>query len=101
LHRRVPNPEASRSLLYRFFINKFYVDEIYNALFVMPFCVATEILQWGIEALGIDLLLTGSGYLVAYLANLLRRIQTGVVNSYAFGILLGIVAVLVYLLKNW
>ncbi|MCY3023941.1 MAG: NADH-quinone oxidoreductase subunit L, partial [Planctomycetota bacterium] len=97
--RCVPNPDAAAGrLLYRLSLNKFYVDEIYQVLLVTPFMVGAELLHWLVEMLFIDLLVTGTGYAVAWLAGFLRRMQTGLVNSYAAAILVGALALLFYLL---
>jgi NADH-quinone oxidoreductase subunit L len=98
--RRVPNPDGSKNFLYRLSLNKFYVDETYNALIVMPFVIGAEIAHWVIEMLFIDLLVTGFGYAVAFCSGSLRRIQSGLLNAYAFFILSGTVAVLLYLLRR-
>jgi NADH-quinone oxidoreductase subunit L len=98
--RHVPEPAKSRNFLYRLSLNKFYVDETYDVLLVTPFMVGSEILNWGIETLFIDLIVTGTGYLVAFAGSVLRRMQTGVVNTYALAILLGAAAALLYLLKQ-
>jgi NADH-quinone oxidoreductase subunit L len=95
---KVPNPDAAKSnFIYRLSLNKFYVDEAYQAMIITPFVVGSEILHWSLETLVIDLLVTGTGYMVAFFSGMLRRIQTGLINSYAAAILFGALAVLVFL----
>jgi NADH-quinone oxidoreductase subunit L len=97
---RIPNPEAgSKKLLYRLSANKFYVDEIYNLFIIAPFKIGSELLHWFLEMLIIDLIVTGTGYAVAAFSGVLRKIQTGLINSYAAAILVGALAVLYYLLR--
>ena len=98
--QNVPNPEGSQNFLYRLSLNKFYVDETYNALIITPFIIGSEIVHWLVEMLFIDLLVTGVGYGVSFLSGILRRMQTGLVNTYAFFIFTGALAVLLYLLKR-
>jgi NADH-quinone oxidoreductase subunit L len=96
--KHVPAIEkAATSRVYRLVFNKFYVDEAYEAFFITPFVRGSKLALWGLEMLGIDFLATGAGYGVRWIAGQLRRIQTGLVNAYAAAILLGAVAVLVYL----
>ena len=100
--QNVPNPEtALKNPLYRASFNKFYVDEIYDATIVFPFRIGSELLHWLVDVLFIDGLITGFGYLVAYLAGVFRRIQTGVVNTYAFAVLSGGLLVLMYFYTHW
>ncbi|HYF49660.1 MAG TPA: proton-conducting transporter membrane subunit, partial [Planctomycetota bacterium] len=98
--QRVPNPEGSKNFFYRLSLNKFYVDETYNALIVMPFVIGSEIMHWVVEMLFIDLLVTGFGYAVAFFSNVFRRIQTGLMNTYAFAILMGTLAVLLFVMRR-
>jgi NADH-quinone oxidoreductase subunit L len=98
--KRIPNPEGSKNFLYRLSLNKFYVDETYNALIVMPFVIGSEIMHWVVEMLFIDLIITGFGYAVGFFSSMLRRIQTGLVNTYAFAILMGTLAVLFYVMRK-
>lgn len=98
--QNVPNPDASKNPLYKASLNKFYVDEIYDALIVFPFRVCSELAHWIIDVLFIDGLVTGSAYLVAAISNSLRKMQTGLLNQYAFAILSGALAMLVYLLMK-
>jgi NADH-quinone oxidoreductase subunit L len=97
----VPDPEKCTSPLYKASLNKFYVDEIYDMLVVFPFSVLSELLHWVADVLIIDGLVGGAAELVKYLSGKLRRIQTGVLSTYAFGILCGTLALLVYLFVNW
>ena len=62
----------------------------------MPFIVGSELLHWVADVLIIDTIATGTGYLVSWLANIFRRVQTGVLNTYAFAILSGAVVLLLY-----
>ncbi|HYG77563.1 MAG TPA: NADH-quinone oxidoreductase subunit L [Planctomycetota bacterium] len=96
---RIPDPEkAKTNFLYRLSLNKFYVDETYGVL-VAIFTIGSEIVHWLIETLFIDVaVVLGAGYGTASLSRVLRRIQSGLLNWYAGGILVGTLLVLFYLL---
>jgi NADH-quinone oxidoreductase subunit L len=85
---------------YRILINKYYVDEFYNWLVVEPLRGGSEKLLWQrLDARAIDgVMVDGTGHAAARAGNLLRRIQSGNLRSYAAWILLGAVLWLGYLL---
>ena len=93
----VPNPEKSTNIFYKASLNKFYVDEIYDILIVFPFSVIAELLHWGFDMILIDGIVCGSAEIVGNLSGLFKRIQTGLMNTYAFAILTGAVVFLIYL----
>jgi NADH-quinone oxidoreductase subunit L len=95
--RIVPDPEKSGNKLVRASWNKFYVDEIYDAAIVFPFKVISEILHWGMDTILIDGIICGSAGLVRTLSGVIRRVQTGLLNTYAFAILGGTAVLLIYL----
>ena len=79
-------------------LNKYYVDELYDALFVRPIY---RLSLWCARAfdLGfIDGVVNGVGRLVVGWAQGLRRVQTGFVMNYALGVLMGAVAIIAFLL---
>ncbi|HEV8309414.1 MAG TPA: NADH-quinone oxidoreductase subunit L [Methylomirabilota bacterium] len=89
----VPQNAAHRVLLH-----KYYVDELYEALFVRP---TVRVAEWCAQAfdLGvIDAAVNGVAALVARAAAGLRRYQTGFVMNYALSMLIGVVALLGLLL---
>jgi len=106
-------------LAYRLSLNKYYVDELYDALFVRPYIVATRAVAWfdlhvidGIVNLSAAITLVGAwlsglfdNYAVDGLVNLaanstlaagerLRRLQTGSINGYLYGILAAVMLIL-------
>jgi NADH-quinone oxidoreductase subunit L len=97
----IPEKLAERfARIYRVLINKYYVDEFYNWLVVQPIRVGSEKLLWQrMDARAIDgLMVNGTGKATARVGNLLRRIQSGNLRSYAAWILLGAVLWLGYVL---
>lgn len=75
--------------------NKYYVDELYDAVFVNPMRKLSDILHSFGEFL-IDLVVNGSGRLVQFLAGRLRLLQTGETGFYVFAMVLGILVVLAW-----
>src|SRR5262249_17118454 len=78
-------------------LRKYYVDEIYDFLFVRPFF---RIADWCARVADhgvIDGIVNGVGTAVVRWAQGLRHVQTGMVMNYALGILVGAVAVVAYL----
>ncbi len=90
---------ASRfSGLYRVLINKYYVDEIYDAALVQPIRIISEDGLWrGLDVRVIDGAVNGVAEVVGA-AQRLRRLQTGSVRAYAASLFLGVVTVLGYYL---
>lgn len=62
--------------------NKWYVDEIYEAIIVKPVNKLGEILNEGLEKSGIDALVNGIGRAVQYGGRQIRWLQSGQVGSY-------------------
>jgi NADH-quinone oxidoreductase subunit L len=87
------------AFLYRIVEHKFYVDEIYDALFVQPTKQAAMLLWGTIDRLVIDrLLVEGAARSVVALGAGLRRFHTGSVNVATASMAVGAVAVLIFML---
>jgi NADH-quinone oxidoreductase subunit L len=94
-------PDRAQSLarqfggVHRFLLNKYYVDELYNAVLVQPIRRISEGALWkGADAGLIDGTVNGVGALVAAAGDSLRRLQTGSVRTYAASLILGAVMIL-------
>ena len=99
------NPQIPASMasnfagLHRLLLNKYYVDEIYDAAIVHPIQRAsTEGLWKGMDVKLVDGVVNLAGYLVAGVSAVLRLLQTGSVRSYAASTFVGVVLVLGYYL---
>src|SRR5690606_40166389 len=89
------NPTGVHKLLE----NKYYVDEIYDALVVRPIhALSTAVLWKGIDARLIDGAVNGTGAVIRVGSSGLRRLQTGSVRAYAMAVFLGVVAMVGYYL---
>jgi NADH-quinone oxidoreductase subunit L len=85
--------------LYRVLLNKYYVDEIYDATIVQPIRIVSEEALWkGVDVRLIDGAVNGVGETVGGLSRELRRLQSGSVRTYAASLFLGVVAILGYYL---
>ncbi len=77
--------------LYRFVLNKWYFDELYDAIFVRPFGRLARLL-WNVgDARIIDGVPNGLAALTAGGSAQIVRIQTGSIAVYAFTMLIGLV----------
>jgi NADH-quinone oxidoreductase subunit L len=84
--------------IHKLVLNKYYVDEIYDALIVRPLY---RLCLWCAQVFDvkvIDGLVNGVAAAVVAWALALRRLQTGFVMNYALGMLLGAVALVAFLL---
>jgi NADH-quinone oxidoreductase subunit L len=75
--------------------NKYYVDEIYNAIIVKPLFWLSGVFDAVIEKSGIDKLVNTLGNSVIWSSRGARFLQTGSIGFYIFMMVLGIVAILV------
>ncbi len=85
--------------LHKLLWNKYFVDETYDAMIVNPIKQTSDKFLWKIfDVKVIDNTLNYSAKLVEATANIFRRIQTGVVQSYAVVFVAGILVMLGYLM---
>jgi NADH-quinone oxidoreductase subunit L len=121
--REVLSPERFSALfngdLYRLILNKYYIDELYQAVFVNPYLLVCSAAAWfdaniidGVVNLAASLTVFGSwlsglfdNYVVDGLVNLasnvtldfggrVRRLQTGSINGYLYAILAAVMLIL-------
>jgi NADH-quinone oxidoreductase subunit L len=80
-------------------LNKYYVDEIYDAVVVQPIRIVSESVLWKvIDVRVIDGAVNGVAESVGGVAEVMRRVQTGSVRTYAASLFLGVVLILGYYL---
>jgi NADH-quinone oxidoreductase subunit L len=85
--------------IHQLLLNKYYVDEVYDAALVQPIkTLSTGALWKGVDAALIDGAVNGVGGTVRATSGVLRRTQTGSVRTYAFALFAGTVAILGYYL---
>jgi NADH-quinone oxidoreductase subunit L len=79
----------------RLLLNKYYVDEIYNAVVVQPIKQLSSGALWkGVDAGLIDGTVNGVGSSVQGFSSSLRRVQTGSIRTYAASLFFGAVLIL-------
>ena len=87
--------------LYKFLLNKWYIDELYEILFVSP-AKKIGFFFWKkgdvgtIDKFGPD----GISKLIKIISNKAGRLQTGFIYDYAFAMLIGLSILLTYLILN-
>jgi len=92
----LPGALATRfSGIYRTVLNKYYVDEIYNAAIVKPVVEGSRSLLWkGIDVELIDASVNGIAARARGVGDMLRRMQSGYIRNYAAWVLLGAVVLM-------
>lgn len=90
----VPAPDTvEKAGLQRAIYNKYYVDELYDAVFVKPIKTLSNIL-YSFGEFFIDLIIDAVVRLVNLSAKLLKKTQSGSTGEYVFAMVIGIVAIL-------
>jgi NADH-quinone oxidoreductase subunit L len=90
--------EAKLGAAYQLLHNKFYVDEIYNAAIVQPIFNFSNSFLWKIvDVKIIDGFVNGLAHITEIGSGTIRRIQTGIAQNYAVLIVVGLLAVVGYL----
>ena len=99
-NRQIPDRMARQYPgIYRTLLNKYYVDEMYDAAVVQPIkVVSTEGLWRGFDVKIVDGAVNGAGYFVSGVSIVLRLLQNGSVKTYAVSTFMGAVAILAYYL---
>jgi NADH-quinone oxidoreductase subunit L len=82
--------------VYALVADKYRIDELYGALFVKPFFWLARTLWKVVDVLIIDGILNASAFLVELSGDFLRFLQTGNIRNYALTFLLGLVALLLF-----
>ena len=87
---------AAFPALHRAVYNKWYIDELYDFLFVNP-CKSFGNLLWkGFDVVIVDGVVNGTAKLVMGFSAALRGLQSGYTHNYAMGMALGVVAILAF-----
>lgn len=78
-----------------FFEQKWYIDELYQAIIIKPLYAFSSFAERFIEKSGIDGIVNGVGRLIQFGSTRLRLLQSGLVGLYLFLIVIGIVMMFV------
>ncbi|UIJ43909.1 NADH-quinone oxidoreductase subunit L [Sphingomonas cannabina] len=88
-------------VLYRFLLNKWYFDEVYNVLFVKPaFAIGRLFWKGGDEGTIDRFGPNGVAWVVARGSGVTARLQSGHLYTYAFVMLLGLVAAVTWVVAR-
>ncbi|MGA7161688.1 MAG: NADH-quinone oxidoreductase subunit L [Bacteroidota bacterium] len=100
--KEIANRAAAKfSRTYNLLLNKYFVDEFYDATVVTPVAKGSEKLLWKRIDVGfIDGLINFAAKAAEYASQFFRRMQTGVVQSYALVFVAGILFIIGWLITR-
>jgi NADH-quinone oxidoreductase subunit L len=88
-------------LLYNTLFNKYYVDEVYDTTIINPIVKSSRSFLWKIfDVKIIDGLINGAARSIGDVSSVIRKIQTGVVQSYALVMMIGILLALLWIILS-
>ena len=91
-----PLPEGAKMpALQRVIYNKYYVDDIYEALIRKPLDLLSAVYNF-VDTKVLDAFVNGVGDLVKGTSSVVRKVQTGHIGVYIFSMVIGIAAILFY-----
>ena len=90
----LPVADTEQSSLTRLVANKFYVDELYDALFVRPIEKMSKLFHYYVDIQGIDGIVNGVGAGVQRLGSAFRKLQNGNIEYYLLGMVAGAILLL-------
>lgn len=99
VQKAVALPDDQVKGLNRTFADKFYVDEVYDAVVAEPVQFASRVSHDYVELGFIDRIVNGFGSLARGLANILRKTQDGNLEVYLLGMVVG--AIILFLYNYW
>ncbi len=96
----IPKALAERfPFAYKLLLNKYWVDELYDAVIVKPLYRMAMLCWKVVDVLIIDtVIVNGSAFVTELTGDLLRFLQTGNVRNYALSVAIGVLAMAVILL---
>jgi len=100
MQKSVPSEDREISGIQKVIYHKFYIDEMYDILFVKPIAFLSNFFFQVIDFLVIDLFVEGLGRFVKYASSEFRKAQTGNVGIYLFCMVAAIVVILIVSLKS-
>lgn len=92
---------AGGGSLYQAMQNKWYVDEIYEAVIVRPIGALSSFLWKIFDVQVVDRIVVGFGRVSLWSGEAARTVQTGSIQVYALMLLLGLIATTGYLIYVW
>jgi NADH-quinone oxidoreductase subunit L len=93
--KQVPEADDQTKGFAKWVANKFYIDELYDKVFVKPMMVLSDILHVVVDKLIVDLIVNASAWMVGFTGRTMRLVQTGNTGFYIF---IMVIAMMVLLL---
>ena len=96
----ISDPERPKRLaerfsgLYKVVLNKYYVDEFYNAIIVQPVITAALFFWKVTDVMIVDGIANGSARLIGWFSGKFRYVQTGLFRNYALLFVFGVIVLL-------
>ena len=91
----LPADDVELTGLNKVISNKFYVDEIYETVFVKPITVLSDLFLVLVDKLIIDLAVNATAWIVATTGKTMRLMQTGNTGFYVFAMVIGMMVLLI------
>jgi NADH-quinone oxidoreductase subunit L len=88
--------EKEESAISKFLVNKWYVDELYEALIIKPIGHIASFFNKVVDAKIIDGFVNGVGRSVQYSARQLRLLQSGQVGSYVLIMVISLILLFIF-----
>jgi NADH-quinone oxidoreductase subunit L len=93
--KKVPTPEGvALNAIHRLIYNKYYVDELYAKIVILPLNFLSKALDALIERLLIDRIVNSTGRVVTWGGKTIRLVQTGNTGFYIFAMVISIIILL-------
>jgi NADH-quinone oxidoreductase subunit L len=92
--KQVPEADDQTNGFAKWVANKFYVDELYDKVFVKPIMVMSDILHVVVDKLIVDLIVNASAWMVGFTGRTMRLVQTGNTGFYIFMMVIAMMVLL-------
>jgi len=94
MQKHVPAADEDVKGISKVVANKFYVDEIYNTVFVKPIMLLSDLFLVVVDKLIVDLLVHAIAFITQQIGRVLRLLQTGHVGFYMFAMVISMIILL-------
>lgn len=93
--KNIPAEDSEITGIQKVIYDKYYIDELYQAIFIKPTQALSRVFSSTVEPKGLDGIVRGVGNTVDFLSSKLRKIQTGGTTVYLFSMCIGIAVILI------
>lgn len=92
----LPIDESTMNVLQKLIYRKYYIDEIYIALFVKPYSKISEMFSAVVEQKLMNGIVNGTGNISVSFGKIIKQIQSGNISLYLFLMISGILLILFF-----